>query len=532
MSSSSIMPNLSRRKLLSIIGYTAGGAAMYQAMTSLGFAAESPHHGSFKLEGSGKGKTVIILGAGIAGMVSAMELRDAGYKVKILEYQNRPGGRNVSVYAGREYTEINGIKQRCNFDEGFFFNPGPWRIPYNHYGILEYCKRLNVKMIPFIELNFNSYLHNTNAFGGKPQRYREVFSDFRGGISELLAKAINKDSLDLDFTKEDKEKLLDSIKSFGILNDKFEYISSLDTSAYRGFKKHPGGGLTAEPEASEIIPLKDIVQSELWSKFNIHFNDEFQHTIFEPEGGMGKIGEAFGRELKGLIQYNAQVLEIKQDDKGVTIIYKDNAEGGAIKQERAEWCVNTIPLSVLSQLKIDVGNKMQKAIENIPYDSSMKIAAQYKRRFWEEDEHIYGGISYTNLPITQIAYPNHGYFSRGKGVLLNAYMFGASSLQFTALDPAERVAKAIEMGAQIHPQIKEEFENGFAWAWSRQPWIMGCYAMWTDAKRKQYYKDLCEIDGRIVLAGEHASYIPAWQEGAVTSAWDAISRLHKKAQSM
>jgi monoamine oxidase len=88
------------------------------------------------------------------------------------------------------------------------------------------------------------------------------------------------------------------------------------------------------------------------------------------------------------------------------------------------------------------------------------------------------------------------------------------------------------MGAQIHPQIKEEFENGFAWAWSRQPWIMGCYAMWTDEKRKQYYKDLCEIDGRIVLAGEHASYIPAWQEGAVTSAWDAISRLHKKAQSM
>ena len=43
-----------------------------------------------------------------------------------------------------------------------------------------------------------------------------------------------------------------------------------------------------------------------------------------------------------------------------------------------------------------------------------------------------------------------------------------------------------------------------------------------------HYDNLCAIDGRIVLAGEHASRIPAWQEGAVTSALDAISRLHQK----
>jgi monoamine oxidase len=41
---------------------------------------------------------------------------------------------------------------------------------------------------------------------------------------------------------------------------------------------------------------------------------------------------------------------------------------------------------------------------------------------------------------------------------------------------------------------------------------------------------LCAFDGRIVLAGEHASYLPAWQEGAVTSALDAIERLHQRAR--
>ena len=53
--------------------------------------------------------------------------------------------------------------------------------------------------------------------------------------------------------------------------------------------------------------------------------------------------------------------------------------------------------------------------------------------------------------------------------------------------------------------------------------------MWTGEARAQYYDDLCRNDGRIALAGEHASYIPGWQEGAVTSALDAIGRLHQRA---
>jgi monoamine oxidase len=85
----------------------------------------------------------------------------------------------------------------------------------------------------------------------------------------------------------------------------------------------------------------------------------------------------------------------------------------------------------------------------------------------------------------------------------------------------------VEFGSQIHPQYKQEFENGVAVGWHRVPWTQGCYGMWTEETRDQHYDNLCQIDGRIVLAGEHASYIPAWQEGAVLSALDAIKRLHK-----
>src|SRR5579863_328831 len=90
---------VSRRSLLRMIGTVAGSTAMYGAMTELGFAQESGYAGPPKLSAPPPGTSVLILGAGIAGMVAALELRDAGYKVQVLEYNNRPGGRNWSLYS-------------------------------------------------------------------------------------------------------------------------------------------------------------------------------------------------------------------------------------------------------------------------------------------------------------------------------------------------------------------------------------------------------------------------------------------------
>ena len=172
---------------------------------------------------------------------------------------------------------------------------------------------------------------------------------------------------------------------------------------------------------------------------------------------------------------------------------------------------------------------MKAAIDAVPYASAVKIGLQFKRRFWEEDEAIYGGISYTDLPIRQIAYPSTGLNRGGRGVLLGAYIFeGSNAYEFASMPPAERVARAVAMGARIHPQYQAEFENGVAVAWQRVPFSLGCAGYWTDKTRAEHYDDLCQIDGRIVLAGEHASYIPAWQEGAILSSLDAITRLHQR----
>ena len=258
-------------------------------------------------------------------------------------------------------------------------------------------------------------------------------------------------------------------------------------------------------------------------------NYEFQTTLFQPVGGMDMIARAFAREVGDLIRFNAKVKAIRQDARGVSVVYEDTADPGKPVTATADWCLCTIPLSVLSQIELDVGAPMRSAIGAVPYAPALKIGLQFRRRFWEQDEGIYGGISYTDLPIRLIGYPCTGYGDAGKAVLLGAYtIFSVYAYEFTALSPAERVAKAVADGAQIHPQYKEEFENGIAVAWHRNPATLGCSGAWTDAAREQHYDNLCALDGRILLAGEHASYLPGWQEGALLSSLDAIGRLHRR----
>jgi monoamine oxidase len=501
---------------------------MYQAMTGLGFAIESPFRGPIKLDGDPKGASVLILGAGVAGLVAALELSKARYKVEVLEYNNRAGGRCWTIRGGDRYTELGGYAQECRFEPGLYLNPGPWRIPYHHYAVLDYCKRLGVALEPFIQVNYNSYLHAGAAFAGKPQRFRHVLSDFHGYIAELLAKAVGQDKLDQAVSAEDKEMLLEALREWGALDSNYAYAAGIRSSERRGYSKGPGGGLSAEPEPSQPIGLDEILRSRLWQRLAIGSLHTFQPAIFQPAGGMDAIAKAFAKEVGHLVRYNAKVTEIRQDGHRVTVTYTDAVTGGRPATASADWCLCTIPLSVLSQIEMDVGAPMRAAIDAVSYAASIKTGLQFKRRFWELDEGIYGGITYTDLPIRQIAYPSTGYGSAGKGVLLAAYAFGPYAFEFTALPPEERIKLAIACGAQIHPQYEAEYENGVSVGWHRVPWTLGCFANWGEDARRQHYKNLCAFDGRIALAGEHASYLPAWQEGAILSALDAIARLHRR----
>src|SRR5436305_6196318 len=344
----------SRRDLLSLIGAVAGSAAMLEAMTALGFASQSGYKGPVRLEGDPKGASVLILGAGLAGMTAALELRNAGYKVQLLEFNGRPGGRNWTLRGGDKFTELGGASQSCEFAPGLYFNPGPWRIPYHHRAVLDYCKRLNVALEPFIQLNHNALLHGSKAFGGRPQRIREIKTDFQGHVSELLAKVVEQGKLDEAVSKEDREILLQALRSWGALDKEYAYKANLISAEFRGYAEEPGGGLDAAPVPGEPLALAEILKSRMWRYLQNFALHEFQTTMFQPVGGMDMIGKAFAREVGDLIRYDAKVTRIAQDDGGVTVTYVDSETPAVHQHAKDDWCICTIPLSILSQIQIHV----------------------------------------------------------------------------------------------------------------------------------------------------------------------------------
>lgn len=519
---------MSRRDLLTLVGYAAGASAMYGAMVRMGHAGTSNYDGPLKLEGDPKGTSVLILGAGLAGMTAAYELGRAGYKVQVLEYREKPGGRCWTLHSGDTYTELGGFTQTVDFAEGNYLNGGPWRIPADHHAVLDYCKRFGVKLEAFVQRNFYAYLHNSHALDGKPQRYREVAADFRGQIVELLAKAVDQGKLDAAATDADGAALVEALKSYGMLNDDLEYVSGPQTSAFRGWKKMPGGGADPWPEPSDIISLKDLVEGRLWEFLLDGDHIDYQPSIFQPIGGMEEVARGFYRHIKeelgDIITFNAKVIRIEGGDDGVSATWIPSGGEGGETTAKADYCICTIPFSILGQIENNFSSGMQAAIDGVYYEASIKVGLEFKRRFWEQDEHIFGGISYTDLPISLISYPSTGYFSDGPGVLLGCYSWGAAAYNFTAIPPEQRIEKALEYGSQIHPQYREEFKTGASVAWHRVPWVLGCYGEWRD--KEADYPAAASMDQRTLMAGEHMSELPAWQEGAVLSALDAVKRLH------
>lgn len=519
------MTGMTRRSLLTMIGTAAGSSAMYYAMTAMGHAMPSDYSGPIQLEGNPNGTKVLILGAGLAGMTAALEMRAAGYEVEVLEFREKAGGRCWTLRSGDTYTELGGATQTVDFEEGNYINPGPWRIPHNHYAVMDYCRRLNVELEPFVQTNYNAYVHRSDAYDGRPMRMKEVLTDYRGHISELLAKAVDQNRLDDMVTEEDKELLLDSLRRFGVLNDEHEYVQSLRTSGYRGYEKQPGGGEGAAPIASELLDPSEVIQSRLWTYLATHETMNHHAPMFQPVGGMDGVARGFERQVGDLITYNAKVTSLQQDDSGVTVEWEDLANGGT-NISTADYCVCTIPFSILGQIDHNLSGDLSAIISAMPYNGATKVGLEFNRRFWEQDEDIYGGISYTDQAISQISYPSTGFLSDGPAVLLGAYTWrGANTFQFNAMQPEERIEMALEMGEKIHSQYREEFKTGVAVTWHKVPWVLGCSGIWEDRARD--YDTAIQIDNRVVCAGEHLSYLSAWMEGAILSSLDAVSRLHE-----
>ena len=512
--------NMTKRQFLKSVGLAAGAAATYRTMEALDLlgidVAEAAAPPDLPAN-SGYGRRVVILGAGIAGMTAAYELSRAGYDCTILEASNRAGGRNLTARGGDVINEVDS-RQWVDFDveDHLYANLGPARIPYHHRTILGYCKEFGVELEIFLNDNRGALFHHLDAFGGNAVVGRRVTTDLRGYIAELLAKAINRKALDEELSGEDKGRVLDLLVEYGDLNPDHLYKGS-SRSGNRGEQVNAGlgGGVPNDP-----LSFGELLRSDFW-EYKLHFGEflDQNSTLFQPVGGMDAIARAFEERVRGLIKYQSVVEEIRKTPSGARIVYN----GG--KAIEADFAICTIPAPVLKDIPNDFSPETRTAIESTTFVPAVKIGFQTRRRFWEEDHAIYGGISWTNQDITQIWYPANG-FHRDKGVIMGAYIWDdrpGQGERFANMTPPDRLRVAIADGENIHPGYGEEIESGVSRAWSKAPFQKGA---WPESYAAP--EALKVPDGAIYFAGDQTTSLPGWQEGAALSAHAVVNAIHER----
>jgi len=525
---------LSRRQFLGKVSRF-GGAALMGAMFALDLMGRD--RGGFRIDGrapAGKGRRIVILGGGVSGLACAYELTKLGYACTLLEARRRPGGRNWTVRRGDEETEYGNPRQVCQFDDGQFLNAGAMRLSHHHQTTLDYCREFGIALVPFPNFNEAAFVH----VDGHPRlRIREFNADLRGHCAELLAKVARKGQLDAPLTAEDREKLIEYLRQEGRLDASLVYPRHGDTSGEIGFADHPRGyaispGSDGGPrDPSTPAELEALIQAGYAALHPYDHELNQQGTMLTPVGGMDRIPYAFADRLGGVIRYGAEVRELRRTaDGGVRVAYADAAQGGAVQEVTGDFCICTLPPHLLARLPGDLSPAARAALRLGHGDHAGKIGLQFKRRFWEEDDDIFGGRSITNQPISQIYYPFNGLNTTGKGVVIGAYHFFDVQQHFDHLTPAAREQLALAQGAKIHPQYPAEFESSFSVEWHRVPHTEGAWLAWEkEADFEAMQQALTVPDGPFYFAGDWLSTLGGWQAGAFVAAHRTCRQLHARA---
>lgn len=448
-------------------------------------------------------KHIIIIGAGMAGLVSASLLKEAGHRVTILEGSDRIGGRVFTL--------------RSPFYHGQFMEAGAMRIPSTHHLTLGYISKFRLSMNDFINITPNDLFY-VNGIKTRRWMYQQNSDLLRfplaprekGKTADELAKLAIQPLI--DFIQQDPDK------HWPIVIKRYDNYS-MDTFMRNnpvGPSLSPGAinmikvmsGFEGFPELSFIEILRDFMLFNPATRF------------YEISGGFDKLPHAFLPQLQENIHLNCKMTKLTQNSSQVTIsgIQTHSSEPFHVTGDLA---IITIPFTTLQFVKVEPYHSFSSpkwnAIRQLHYVASTKIGIQFSHRFWEEDGH-YGGQLITDLPIRLSWFPSHDFGQTG-GVVLASYTWEDDALPWISLSKEEQVMEALRSMAEFHgDQVYKAFVTGAAHNWSLQPFAAGAFTMFKPLQETELSPHLSTPEGRVHFAGEHTSDYHGWIQGAIQSA--------------
>lgn len=436
---------------------------------------------------TGTCKKVLVIGCGVAGMVSAAMLKKAGHEVTIVEANTRVGGRCK--------TFRNTPEKQYFEDSHLNAEAGAMRIPDKHKLAMQLISDSGVETLPFFNRSIDKNHINSDEACSDLLGEQTIPSKYSGNDlihingchltrgTEELADSYEYSGCDvgslLNYALEPHEnmqarKLIDSalhkIKKRLAADPHGEWpkvIEEFGECSLRSFL------LNTCPELSEdALELMGVMEN-LSSRMSYCFIQNFIALgILEPyaifwliKGGTDKFTQAYFQQhgLEDITFLNQTVVSIYKTDDKVAIktkvsraIDKTSTLDEATEKRLAEQCwdevITAIPFSALRMVKVwpAFSQKKQRAIREVHYDAATKVLLEFRERFWETQHGIYGGASVTDLPNRFMYYPSEGMGSRKGGVMLVSYSLADDARKWDSMSDYDRFCYALDTVAITH----------------------------------------------------------------------------------
>ncbi|GAO13550.1 hypothetical protein UVI_02015770 [Ustilaginoidea virens] len=487
--------------------------------------------------GRAKKRSIGIVGAGLAGLMTYLVLHQAGFSdVHVLEASDRLGGRVHTEYlsggpSDYSYQELGAMRLPNDYvdpDSGKRYNMSDTQL------VLELVRELNrmnkdrdddlrVRVVDWIEESDNGlqYFGGIRLPDGLPPTVKQVRNDAR--LSQAFGYGAE--------TRATSKKLQGALPGRG-------FTLKMVQNMYKAHREWNDGGLLLGKQkgdrwsefafvsqflggslnSTDILVQQQDPQGSFW-EYLYDLAYESADTWKMIDGGFSRLPRAFQPLVHGRVRFNTRVERVKHAGGKVTLEWKESFMDARFQQSTFDYAIVSAPFTVVRQWRLPgMGVTMLNAIKNLVYDTNCKVALEYSDRFWEKMANpIFGSCSTTtDIPgIGQFCYPSYNLNGTGPATLLGTYIDASSShevARMTTMSEEEHVRYVVDAVAEIHGEYTRRLFTGKGRrkCWSLDPNAVGAFANPSAGQHELYMPEYFKVHKNLGLVDEAKAAVTKW----------------------
>ncbi|MFT3766874.1 MAG: NAD(P)/FAD-dependent oxidoreductase [Minicystis sp.] len=443
--------------------------------------------------------SVIVIGAGLAGLAAAHALVQRGHEVRVLEATDRAGGRIFTV--------------RAPFRDGLFVEAGATHVVGDPDLI-----HLFAEMGVGIERRRRTKgLAEVCFLGGK----RIILT---GGTNAPVTNSLSPEEEALGH-KGRMDKYFAAAKGFDPTGPIPPALMQLDVISGAEFLRRQGAspGFIRDIDGT-FIPGDDGIEG-LSALAMLREYANIQREIAlegggRVAGGSDRLPAAIAARLGDRVVYGAAVARIEQTARGVRVAFRRRGEASALEADRV---ICAIPAPVLATLEVSPGLTPEKAraLRALPLESVTRMWFEADQRFWAARGE--SGSVETDLPIGNVRDETDGL--PGAAGVLGVYVTRAASRRLGAMREMDRSRAVVAEVEKAQPGIEDHLVGVVTKCWDEEPYQRGAYAYFKPGQVTGLQPHLARAEGRLHFAGDHTSFRPGFMHGALASARRVVEEI-------